>query len=125
MLSVPQTSVQDDRRRVRIVMEVDAWVPVAAVTQAYRQVQRQLLPGHNRPIGSRSIELVNFVLRNPLGSWEKRLEAWNNAHPDATYSGYRHMRSSYVRARESLELPRYHLYAGPGSRQSGQSSSPG
>jgi hypothetical protein len=112
VLHVPQTSGKGERRRARIIMEVDAWVPAASVLQAYREVQRQLLPGHNRPVSRRAIDLVNFVLQHRPATWPKLLGLWNSEHPTTGYSDYRHMRFAFERAQRSLLVPRYRLYSG-------------
>jgi hypothetical protein len=112
VLHVPQTWGKGERRRARIIMEVDAWVPAATVLQAYREVQRQLLPGHNRPVSRRAVDLVNFVLQHLPATWPKLFDLWNSEHPTAGYSDYRHMRFAFARARQSLLVPRYRLYSG-------------
>jgi hypothetical protein len=112
LLHVPQTWGKGERRRARIIMEVDAWVPAATVLHAYREVQRQLLPGHNRPVSRRAVDLVNFVLQHRPATWPKLLGLWNSEHPTAGYSDYRHMRFAFERARRSLLVPRYRLYSG-------------
>jgi hypothetical protein len=119
LLHVPQTWGKGERRRARIIMEVDAWIPAATVLRAYREVQRQILPGHNRPVSRRAVDLVNFVLQHRPATWPKLLGLWNSEHPTAGYSDYRHMRFAFERARQSLLVPRYRLYsgekAGPGA----------
>jgi len=94
-------------------MEVDLWMPASAVLRAYRDLQRQVLPGHNRPISRRSIDLVNFVLGHRPATWPKLLERWNSEHPTATYADYRRFRYAFQRARQSLLHPRYQPYLGP------------
>ena len=113
MLHVPQ--VWGERRRARVIMEVDAWIPAATVLRAYREVQRQLLPGHNRPVSRRAVDLVYFVLQRRPATWTVLLDLWNSEHPTAGYSDYRHMRFAFERARQSLLVPRYRLYTGEGS----------
>lgn len=71
-----------------MIMEVDAWIPATLVLRAYREVQRQLLPGYNRPVSRRAIDLVNFVLRYRPATWPKLLDLWNSAHPADGYSDY-------------------------------------
>ena len=112
VLHVPQTWGKGERRRARIFMEVDAWIPAATVLQAYREVQRQLLPGHNRPVSRRAVDLVSFVLQHLPATWPTLLGLWNSEHPTAGYSDYRHMRSAFERARSSLLVPKYRLYLG-------------
>jgi hypothetical protein len=93
-------------------MEVDLWMPASQVLRAYRRVQREVLPGHNRPISRRSIDLVNFVSRHRPATWRQMLELWNNEHRGAQYSDYRQMRTAFERARVSLLSPRYRTYLG-------------
>jgi hypothetical protein len=93
--------------RSRIVMEVDMWMPAAIVLKAYREAQRQVLPGHNRPVSQRSVDLVNFVQRLGPATWQKRLDAWNTEHPSQPFPDYRTLRTAYERAASSLLTPRY------------------
>jgi hypothetical protein len=93
-------------------MEVDLWMPAAEVLAAYREVQRKVLPGHNRPVSRRSLELVTFVVRNRPATWPELLERWNTEHQKARYRTFRTMRTAFERARESLLRPRYRLYLG-------------
>ncbi len=114
VLRVPQIWGKG-RIRARVIMEVDAWIPAAVVLRAYREAQRQLLPGHNRSVSRRAIDLVNFVLEHRPATWPRLLALWNSEHPSAGYSDYRHMRFAFERTRRSLLLPRYQLY--PGERR--------
>lgn len=113
MLRFPQTWHETRPRRAKLVLEVELWMPAAAVLSAYRDLQRQVLRGHNRPVSRRSIDLVNFVLRHRPATWPKLLERWNNEHPNATYADYRRFRYAFERAWHSLLFPRYRPYMGP------------
>jgi hypothetical protein len=115
MLRLPQTGGDGRPRRVRVILEVDAWVAADDVLRAYRDAQRKVLPGHKRPLSRRSIDLVNFVQRNRPATWQDRLRRWNNEHPSDTYADFRRMRTAYVRAAQALLQPRYRRYLGPGS----------
>jgi hypothetical protein len=112
MLRLPQAWHDGRPRRAKLIMEVDLWMPAAAVLRAYRDLQRQVLPGHNRPVSRRSIDLVNFVIQHRPATWPKLLERWNNEHPSATYADYRRFRYAFERARQSLLFPRYRPYMG-------------
>jgi hypothetical protein len=111
-LHFPQPLHEERPRRAKLVIEVDLWMPAGDVLRAYRKVQRQVLPGHNKPVSLRSIELVNFVFRHRRAKWRELLELWNSEHPDDGYSSYRHMRFAFQRARGSLLFPRYRTYLG-------------
>jgi hypothetical protein len=113
MLHLPQTWHETRPRRAKLVMEVELWMPAAAVLRAYRDLQRQVLPGHNRPVSRRSIDLVNFVLQHRPATWPQLLDFWNSEHPTTGYFDYRHMRFTFERAQQSLLNPRYRFYAGP------------
>ncbi len=113
MLRFPQPWHEGRPRRAKLIMEVELWMPAASVLAAYRHVQRQVLPGHNRPISRRSIDLVNFVQQHrPASSWQALLNSWNNEHPSAPYRDYRRFRYAYDRARKSLLFPVYRPYMG-------------
>lgn len=112
MVQVPQTLGEGAKRRARVILEVDAWIPAATVLRAYRDVQRQLLPGYNRPVSRRGIDLVNFVLRTRPASWPRLLELWNTEHAAVAYPDYRHMRFAFERARRSILEPAYRPYLG-------------
>lgn len=114
MLRLPQTGGDGRPRRVKVILEVDAWVPANDVLKAYRNVQRQVLPGHKRPVSRRSIDLVNFVLRNRPAKWPDLLLRWNNEHPTEPYADFRRMRTAFKRAENSLLRPRFRTYLGPG-----------
>lgn len=119
MLRLPQAPHETRPTRAKLVMEVDLWMPASSVLRAYRDVQRHVLPGHNRPVSRRSIDLVNFVLTYRLDTWPKLLERWNTEHPTAAYSDYRRLRYAFVRARKSLLFPTYRPYFGPGHEGDG------
>ncbi|TAM55772.1 MAG: hypothetical protein EPN50_10585 [Chloroflexota bacterium] len=99
--------------RARITIEVEAWVPADVVTRAYRESQREVLDGHNRPLAERSIQLVNFVLdardAEPNVTWPALRERWNRAHPAAPFPNFRNMRFTFERASRSILYPRYRL----------------
>ena len=108
----PQPLHEGRPRRARVVMEIDLWMPAQRVLRAYRDLQRQVLPGHNRPVSAKTIDVVNFVLQHRPMTWPQLLEAWNTAHPSAAYGDYRHLRYTFERARRSLLTPRYRTYFG-------------
>jgi hypothetical protein len=89
-------------------MEIDVWMSADDVRRAYREVQKQVLPGHNRPVSDRSVALVNFVMRHQPESWPNLLRLWNTEHPDRPYANYRALRHAYQRASRSLLEPGYH-----------------
>lgn len=113
MLRFPQTWHETRPTRAKLVMEVDLWMPASSVLRAYRNVQRQVLPGHNRQVSRRSIDLVNFVLQHRLGTWQEHLDDWNTEHPTDKYADYRRFRYAFIRARQSLLYPTYRPYMGP------------
>lgn len=112
MLRFPQTWRDDRPHRARVVMEVDLWTPAAEVLGAYREAQRRVLPGHNRPISPRSVDLVNFAMEHRSGTWPERLRAWNNEHPKDTFPDFRRMRTAFERARRALLTRSYRPYFG-------------
>jgi hypothetical protein len=110
MLRFPQPVHEDRPRRARVVMEIDLWMPAERVLKTYRELQRAVLPGHNKPISRRSIDLVNFVMQHRPATWPELLTAWNNEHPSGTYRDYRRMRTAFERASTALLAPRYRTY---------------
>ena len=118
MLGLPQPVHEGRPRRAKLTMEVDLWMPADEVLRAYREVQRAVLPGHNRPIGPASIELVNYVMSRRASesdrrsTWQSLLERWNIEHPDRRYANYRSFRSAFERASRSLLFPTYRPYFG-------------
>jgi hypothetical protein len=113
MLHFPQTWHETRPTRAKLIMEVDLWMPASSVLRAYRDVQRKVLPGHNRPVSRRSLDLVNFAMQHRPGTWPEHLDDWNTEHPTATYSDYRRFRYAFIRARQSLLFTTYRPYFGP------------
>jgi hypothetical protein len=113
MLHLPQTWHETRPTRAKLVLEIDLWMPASTVWRAYRNVQRQVLPGHNRPVSRRSIDLVNFVQEHRLGTWQEHLDDWNTEHPTDQYAGYRRFRTAFIRTRQSLLFTTYRPYLGP------------
>jgi hypothetical protein len=114
MLRLPQAWHDGRPRRSKLIMEVDLWMPAGAVVNAYRRVQREVLPGHNKPVSKRSIEVVNFVMRHRPETWQKLFERWNTEHPDHPYASYRNFRYAFDRASQSLLHPTYRFWSGEG-----------
>ena len=115
LLNLPQTLHETRPRRARMIMKVDLWMPAALVLRAYRESQRRVLPGHNRPISARSVDLVNFVLRHrPATTWQQLLDRWNTEHPTMRYADFRRFHTAYDRAQRSLLHPRYRTYIDAG-----------
>jgi len=113
MLRFPQTWDETRPTRARLVMEVDLWMPASAVLRAYRDVQRSVLPGHNRPVSDRSLDLVNFVMLHLPATWQKLLDQWNTEHPKATYPDLPTPSIRVQRARSSLLFTTYGHTRGP------------
>jgi len=118
MLRLPQPQHDNRPRRAKLIMEIDLWIPADEVLRAYREVQREVLPGHNRPISQGSIELVNHVMRerasqiDPQPTWQRLMDGWNTEHPSRRYANFRNFRSAFERASRSLLYPTYRLYFG-------------
>jgi len=81
-----------------VVMEVEPWLPAAAVMDAYRRIQRQL--GLGRNVGEKASTLVSFLAdhmvvrlagepRLEFPPWRKLMVAWNESHPDQRYEDVR------------------------------------
>jgi hypothetical protein len=117
-LRLPQPLHEGRPRRAKLIMEIDLWMPAGEVLRAYRQVQRAVLPGHNRPISPSSVELVNHVMRERASendrrtTWQSLMDGWNTEHPSRRYANYRSFRSAFERASRSLLYPMYRPYFG-------------
>jgi hypothetical protein len=67
------------------VVEAEPWVPARLVLKAYRDLQRHLGYGRNRPIGSRALALVDWFLAHideegylPFDSIRESWEQWKS-----------------------------------------------
>ena len=116
MLRMPQSRHDGRPARARLILEVDLWMPASEVMRAYRDAQRRVLPGHNRPVSRRSIDVVNFVVQHRRATWPVRLERWNSDHPRRRFKDYRTLRTAFERAKRELLAPDYRIYAGPDSQ---------
>jgi hypothetical protein len=72
----------DARPRHIITLEAEPWVPVHAVAAAYREAQKERLPGRNSPPRERSLELARF---QAVEGWDlsvrEQMHAWNRLYP--------------------------------------------
>jgi hypothetical protein len=112
LVSVKLTPQGDRPARSKLTMEVDLWMPASEVLRAYRQARQRALPGHNKPVGDRSIDVVNFVMRSDASTWPARLGQWNDANPGRGYGDYRQLRTAFERASRSLLSPGYDVRVG-------------
>jgi len=97
----------------RVTLDVEPWVSADTVLRAYRDVQRRVLPGDNRPVGERSLALARFVAEQERDgerrTWRVLRTRWNEAHPDQPYEEDRRFRRDVVRANQILLFPPYRL----------------
>lgn len=104
----------------RVTLDVEPWVSADTVLRAYRDVQRRVLPGDNRPVGDRSLGLARFVAEQErdgdLPTWREMRTRWNEARPEWNYDDDRRFRRDVVRARRILLFPPYHLTFGDDDR---------
>lgn len=71
----------------RIIIEADPTMPPKTVADAYREARSEILRGRPRAISKKHVELVLFCDGQPNDeTWSDRMDAWNEAHPDWTYS---------------------------------------
>jgi len=98
-----------------VVMEVEPWLPPAAVMDAYRRIQRQL--GLGRNVGEKALALVSFLAdhmavrlagepRLEFPPWRKLMVAWNESHPDQRYEDVRRFARDCRAALERVVLKR-------------------
>lgn len=90
----------------RIHISAEPWVSAETVLQIYRQYQRYLLRGENRPIGLDKIALFQFVNEhstdNKRPTWRKLLESWNSAHPEWRYPDEKQIARAFARVKRAL-----------------------
>lgn len=100
----------------RVTLDVEPWISAETVLRAYRDVQRRVLPGDNRPVGERSLALARFVAEQERDgerrTWRELRTRWNDAHPDLLYDDDRRFRRDVVRAHQILLFPPYRLSFG-------------
>jgi hypothetical protein len=98
-----------------VVMEVEPWLPPAAVMDAYRRIQRQL--GLGRNVGEKALALVSFLAdhmavrlagepRLEFPPWRKLMALWNESHPDQRYEDVRRFARDCRAALERVVLKR-------------------
>jgi len=113
---VAVASVESNRPYVpsarRITIEADAWVDAEEITRAYKTAQRQVIGGDNRKPKAKTLEVVNFVLRQTeehraRPSWPVLLDRWNQKHPEWRYQDYCEFRRLFDRFMRRTMNPMY------------------
>jgi hypothetical protein len=107
-----------------VTLKIEPWVDPKLVWKVYSDIQRGLRNGRrNRRLGSKSLELLQFVNERVnvanLSRAERREEAprlvaaWDRANPDDSYDGNtREFWKAYHRARQAVMSPSYQWRAG-------------
>jgi len=105
-----------------ITLEVQPWVSVDTLTDAFRRAQRQYFQGHrNRAISERHSELFRFIVQRTRfreeetgcnilrierkGTWTALLRAWNAEHPEWSYASWRQLAQDFKRTRDRIVYP--------------------
>jgi hypothetical protein len=109
-------------RRGTITLTVEHWVSAQTVERAYREMQRMVLGGSNRPLATRNLEVFRFVTRVLAElnrdessqrqelrrlSWRTLLERWNQEHTSSEYKDVRRFYRDSVRAAKAVLGPDY------------------
>ena len=98
-------------KTAQITIKAHVWVRADEVEQVFRNVQRQILGGDNRPSEERVLAAVRFVAQQIMEHgqerWRKRWERWNERYAPAwRYKHHRQLRQAFVRfIRPDYELP--------------------
>jgi len=96
-----------------IVITAEPWVDAGVVSQAFREVQKQVRGGDNRKITAKVLDVVRFVV-SWLGtgkfSWPELRAEWNQAHPEMRYNS----RDGLYKAFRHFLWPRYNSPTYPG-----------
>jgi hypothetical protein len=107
-----------------VTLKIEPWVDPKLVWKVYSEIQRGLRNGRrNRRLGSKSLELLQFVNERVnvanLSRAERREEAprlvaaWDRAYPDDSYDGNtREFWKAYHRARQAVMSPSYEWRTG-------------
>jgi hypothetical protein len=101
--------------RAVINLHVEPWVSVERVTALYRELQTQILGGHNRPISERRIALFRFVTERAddegeLPPWRALIGEWNDFQHKWKYQNVRNFSRDYWAAARMLLFPKYKLF---------------
>ena len=93
------------RDKERVVLKVHPAIPPSYVQQAYRETRARALGGRRERLqGEDSLKLAAFLLDEPEGpSWERRMEHWNEAHPERRYLDRRLFYRDGSRALRAIE----------------------
>lgn len=100
--------------RAVIKIHVEPWISANRVTALYRDLQRQILGRHNRPVSERRVALFHFVTTHmdddgKLPPWRRLLEDWNKRQPRYKYDNVRNFSRDYWAAARLLLFPKLHL----------------
>lgn len=94
--------VQDPRGR--LVITVDPAITPAELAHVYRRT-RKMVWGEKRPrrLAERTKALVEAVDLSDGSTWEQRMTAWNQEHPEWAWPSSEQMGRDYRRAVQSLQ----------------------
>jgi len=102
-------------RNASINLKIAPWMSANTVLAAYRNVQKDLLTGHNRPVSERRLALFRFVTdhTNDDGSippWHEIMARWNNGHRNWRYTDRRNFARDYWAVARLLLSPQYRFF---------------
>lgn len=108
-------TIHRDRGPLRIVLQVDAWMPAEAVREAYNNARRHLTKRADGPslrvsrrISERRRALVAFMEERVQPGvairWRDAWKAWNAKYPSWMYSDLSNFRRDYARTAPRLEV---------------------
>jgi hypothetical protein len=102
------------RKSAKITLTVEAWVSAETVVRGFREAQKRLLAGENRPLAIRNLALFRFITgmmrsAGELPPWRRLMDAWNQGAESRernwAYTDRRRFCRDYQRARQALLTP--------------------
>ena len=94
-----------------VTLAIEPWVSADTVLRIYRDAQRSILGGDNRPIGLKNLDLFHFVVDQAedgkLPPWKKMMLQWNDTHAELQYDDVSSFARAYRRTEQALMFPKY------------------
>jgi hypothetical protein len=91
-----------------ISMEIEPWISADTVYRVYRDRQREILRHNNRPLGTRSLALLRFIVKNIDGMkkkpWRNLMMMWNQTHSEYRQDDVANFARDVNRALEAIGI---------------------
>jgi hypothetical protein len=92
----------------RVTLTIDPALSPREVADAYGKVRHQILGSRFRHLNEEHTQLALFIAERPEGeTWKQRLEAWNEAHPESSYTTESNFARDCIQAQRRLIDPPY------------------